>query len=151
MRCRIACYVTVVLGLFAATLANAQLIDDVDVRAVSATRAEARITLAAQVRLVRSAVSANGRTLQVFFQITQADEAVTRVVEEARKSPPNAPVEPFTVIYTPINQTGVRRVDIVFSQPVKPSVRLGPDGRSFVVTLPLLVSPAEKATAAVTP
>ena len=151
MRCRIACYVTVVLGLFAATLANAQLIDDVDVRAVSATRAEARIKLAAQVRLVRSAVSANGRTLQVFFQITQADEAVTRVVEEARKSPPNAPVEPFTVIYTPINQTGVRRVDIVFSQPVKPSVRLGPDGRSFVVTLPLLVSPAEKATAAATP
>ena len=125
--------------------ASAQLIDDIDVRAAG-NRAEVTLKLAAQVRLIRNAVSADGKTLEIFFQITQSDEAVARVVEEARKSPPNAPVEPFTVSYSPLNQTGIRRLDVVFSQSVKPVVRLGGNARSIVLTLPLLQSPAERAT-----
>lgn len=66
--------------------ASAQLIDDIEVRAVG-SRAEVTIKLAAQIRLVRNAVSANGKTLEV-FQITQSDEAVARIVEEARKVAP---------------------------------------------------------------
>lgn len=147
MRRRIIWWLAAALYLALAASANAQLVDDIEVRAVG-NRAEATLKLAAQVRLVRSAVSSSGKTVQIFFQLTTSDEAIARIVEEARKSPPNAPVEPFTVIYSPLNQTGVRRLDIVFLQPVKPAVRIGPDGRSFVITLPLLRSPAERATTA---
>ncbi len=147
---RIAWWLVAVLSLIFAGRVSAQLVDDVEVRAVG-NRAEATLKLAAQVRLVRTAVSSSGKTLQIFFQITQADESVARIVEEARRSPPNAPVAPFTVMYSPLNQTGVRRVDVVFTQPVKPTVRLGSNGRSFVLTLPLLRSPADRATVAAAP
>ena len=138
------CFVIAVNFLLMAS-ASAQLIDDIEVRAVG-SRAEVTIKLAAQIRLVRNAVSANGKTLEVFFQITQSDEAVARIVEEARKSPPNSPVVPFTVSYSPLNQTGIRRLDVVFSQSVKPTIRLGGNGRSLLLTLPSLQSPAERAT-----
>ena len=147
---RIAWWLAVTLNFAFVGSVSAQLVDEVDVRPVG-NRAEATLKLAAQVRLVRSAVSSSGKTLQIFFQITQADEAVARIVEEARKSPPNSPVEPFTVMYSPLNQTGVRRLDVIFEQPVKPTVRLGANGRSFVITLPLLRSPADRATVAAAP
>lgn len=147
---RIAWWLLVIIHLVFAGSVRAQLVDDVEVRAVG-NRAEATLKLAAQVRLVRTAVSSNGKTLQIFFQITQADESVARIVEEARRSPPNAPTAPFTVMYSPLNQTGVRRVDVVFTQPVKPTVRLGSNGRSFVLTLPLLRSPADSAAVAAAP
>lgn len=134
------------LALAGLTAAQAQLIDDVEVRTVGA-RAEASLKLAAQVRLVRSVLAPNGRTLQVYFQIIQSDEATLKIVEESRRSPPNAPIEPFTATYSPLNQTGLRRLDVEFSQPVKPSVRLGANGRSLVLTLPLLRSPADRAAA----
>ena len=92
---RIAWWLVAVLSLIFAGRVSAQLVDDVEVRAVG-NRAEATLKLAAQVRLVRTAVSSSGKTLQIFFQITQADESVARIVEEARRSPPNAPVAPFT-------------------------------------------------------
>lgn len=125
--------------------ASAQLIDDIEVRATG-NRAEVSLKLAAQVRLVRNAVSADGKTLTIFFQITQSDEAVARVVEEVRKSPPNSPVAPFTVSYLPLNQTGIRHLDVTFSQSVKPTVRIGGNGRSFLLTFASLQSPAERAT-----
>ncbi len=144
---RFTAWIAAIFFVLLSTSVSAQLIDDIDVRAVGG-RAEVTLKLAAQVRLVRNAMSANGKTLEIFFQITQSDDAVARIVEEARKSPPNAPVEPFTVSYSPVNQTGVRRLDIVFSQSVKPTVRLVGNGRSLVLTLPLLQSPAERATVA---
>ncbi len=144
---RIAWWFVVAVNALCVTSVSAQLIDDIEVRAV-ANRAEVTLKLAAQVRLVRNAVSADGKTLEIFFQITQSDEAIARIVEEARKSPPNAPIEPFTVSYSPLNQTGIRRLDVVFSQSVKPVVRLGGNARSIVLTLPLLQSPAERAAVA---
>ena len=150
MRKRLTWWLVAAFNLTLIGSVSAQLVDDIEVRAVG-NRAEATLKLAAQVRLVRSAVSSNGKTLQIFFQILQADESAVRVVEEERKSPPFAPVEPFTVTYAPLNQTGVRRLDVVFQQPVKPTVRIGTNGRSFVITLPVLRSPADRATAAVAP
>jgi tetratricopeptide (TPR) repeat protein len=141
---RFGSYLLVAFCASLSAAAHAQLIDDIDVRPVG-NRAEATIKLAAQVRFVRSSASTNGKTLQVFFQVVQADESGGRVLEESRRSPPSAPVAPFTVSYSTLNQTSTRRLDIVFSQAVKATVRLGPDGRSFVVTLPLLSSPAERA------
>ncbi len=117
--------------VFAANAA-AQLIESVDVTNDGAN-AVVRIKFGALIQYVRHVPANEGSLVQVYFQITAADEAARSIVEEQRRSNPTDLVPAFTVTYPSQPPGLLRRLDIQFAAPVR--YRLRPDGNAAIVLL----------------
>lgn len=123
--------------------AFAQVLEDMEIKRDGAINAVVTIRLGVRVQYLRSAANPKKDLLQVFFNITHAEEDGGRTVEEFRRAPASDLVPPFTVTYPMLAGSATRRLDIQFTKPVNARVRTGPDNRSIQIVMPAL-TPAPK-------
>jgi tetratricopeptide (TPR) repeat protein len=115
--------------------AAAQIIDAIEVTHDGAN-ALVRIRFAALIQYLRHAPQTEGRTVQVFFQITAGNEDVLGTREEQRRSPPNDILPRFDVDYPAQGAGPQRRIEIRFAEVTR--YRLRPeDNRTLLLVIPL--------------
>jgi tetratricopeptide (TPR) repeat protein len=113
--------------------ANAEMLDEVDVRAEGADTV-IRIRFNPRVQYLRHVPTETGDLLQIFFQIVGNDESPS-LVPEFRRSKPSDLAPGFTVTY-PLQPTVVtKKLLIRFAKPVRFTVRPGSGNRSIEIVL----------------
>lgn len=119
-----------------AMAAQAQLLDDLDVRRDGA-EAVLRIRFSVQIQYQRHAPTGEADLVQVYFRITGGEEEAGRVIEEQRRHPASELLPAVSVLYPPQPQAQQRRIDIQFGSKVRFRIRPGEDNRSLLVIVPL--------------
>jgi tetratricopeptide (TPR) repeat protein len=126
-----------------ARLAQAQVMEDIEVKREGAASAAITIHFAVRVQYLRAATSTQANVIEVFLRVISGEEE-GRTLQEFRHAPPNDLVPKFTVNYPFIPGNGPRRLDIQFERPVDARVSPGRDGRSIRIVVPALKPPAAK-------
>jgi hypothetical protein len=119
-----------------ATIADAQLLDDIEVRSTQGV-AEIRLRFTAPVRYIKHFPAERGELIKLYLQVLSLDGTEERDMQEYKRTPSIPLVPPFTVMYSTVRTClSVRDplcLDIQFSKPVRFRVRQGEDGRSIVL------------------
>ena len=128
------------LGLAAcilfATLADAQLLDDIEVRSDQGV-AEIRLHFSAPVRYIKHFPAERGELIKLYLQVLSLDGTEERDFQEYKRTPSIPHVPPFTVMYSTVRTCLAVHdplcLDIQFSKPVRFHIRQGEDGRSVLL------------------
>ena len=119
-----------------ATLADAQLLDDIEVRSDQGV-AEIRLQFTVPVRYIKHFPAEHGELIKLYLQVLSLDGMEERDMQEYKRTPSIPLVPPFTVMYSTVRTClSVRDplcLDIQFSKPVRFRVRQGEDGRSILL------------------
>lgn len=118
------------------TIANAQLLDDIEVRSDQGV-SEIRLHFTAPVRYIKHFPAERGELIKLYLQVLSLDGTEERDLQEYKRTPSIPLVPPFTVMYSTVRTClSVRDplcLDIQFSKPVRFSVHQGEDGRSILL------------------
>ena len=119
-----------------ATIADAQLLDDIEVRSDQGV-AEIRLHFTAPVRYIKHFPAERGELIKLYLQILSLDVAEEKDLQEYKRTPSIPLVPPFKVIYSTVRSCLAVRdplcLDIQFKKPVRFNVRQGEDGRSILL------------------
>jgi hypothetical protein len=119
-----------------ATIADAQLLDDIEVRSDQGV-AEIRLHFTAPVRYIKHFPAERGELIKLYLQILSLDVPEERDFQEYKRTPSIPLVPPFKVIYSTVRSCLAVRdplcLDIQFNKPVRFNVRQGEDGRSILL------------------
>jgi len=130
------------LGL--AQLANAQLLDEIEINPV-AGGAEVNIRFASQIQYLRHYPKDSGDKIQVYFRLLALDTPEPLQTKELRKSPPSNLLPSFTVSYNTSGSCDAASsnhcVVIQFSRPVQYKIKPGKDAYSVTLQVTALSSP----------
>lgn len=113
--------------------ANAQILDRIEVSRANG-KAEIRIDFAVQVQYLSHTPPGKGRELNVFIRPINAPPPGSEATEEAMTSPQTDLVPAFSVLYPHLGNA----VSIRFAQETEWTIRPNADGRSIVITLPVI-------------
>jgi hypothetical protein len=117
----------------APVIASAQILDRIEVSRTNG-KAEIRIDFAVQVQYLNHTPPGKGRELNIFIRPINAPPPGSEATEESMASPQTDLVPTFSVLYPHLGNA----VAIRFAQETEWTVRPNPDGRSIVITLPVL-------------
>lgn len=134
---------TVVL-LLACSVANAQIIDRVDVTP-GENEAEIVVQFSQKILYLRHTPLHDGKNLRIFIRLIDTNLLESDLMQETVRAPKTDRVPNITVLYPEL----INGMLVTFSKTTKYSVRPGTDGRSIIITVPLL--PAAKTPSAATP
>ncbi|TCV89511.1 hypothetical protein [Sulfurirhabdus autotrophica] len=137
------CFLTVFL-LFVCSVANAQIIDHIDVTP-GEHDAEIVIHFSEKILYLRHIPLNEGVKLRIFLRLIDTNLLESDLVQEIVRSPKTERVPDLTILYPEL----INGMLVTFSQSTKYSVRPGSDGQSIAITVPLL--PAEKKSSAPVP
>ena len=125
----------VTLALFT-TIANAQLLDDIEVRSDQGV-SEIRLHFTAPVRYIKHFPAERGELIKLYLQVLSLDGTEEMPLQEYKRTPSIPLVPPYTVMYSTARTCLAVRdplcLDIQFSKPVRFRVRQGEDGRSILL------------------
>lgn len=128
------------LCLFWCALAQAQILDRIDVVSGD-SEAEITIRFAQKILYQRHAPQNEGKLVRIFLRLVDASLPEAELMQETLRAPRISRVPGLTVVYPEL----VNGMLVTFSQTTRYAVRPGSDGRSLIITVPLL--PPEKAAA----
>lgn len=135
------------MSLLGAALANAEVLDNVDVSTIG-DKAEITIKFSLVVRYLRHSPAAEGDTLRIFVLKNPLDQQAQQDLDrEYRKSPPKSQVPPFTVTY--IRQDS--SILVKFKKAVSYTVEGGKDQRSIKITVNSVAAKSKPAATAAAP
>jgi len=119
-----------------ATIADAQVLDDIEVRSDQGV-AEIRLKFTAPVRYIKHFPVERGEIIKLYLQILSLDVTEERDLQEYKRTPSIPLLPPFKVIYSTVRSCLAVRdplcLDIQFNKPVRFNVRQGEDGRSILL------------------
>ena len=130
--------------LLACSVANAQIIDRVDVTP-GENEAEIVVQFSQKILYLRHTPLHDGKNLRIFIRLIDTNLLESDLMQETVRAPKTDRVPNVTVLYPEL----INGMLVTFSKTTKYSVRPGTDGRSIIITVPLL--PAAKTPSAVTP
>jgi hypothetical protein len=130
--------------LLACSVANAQIIDRVDVMP-GENEAEIVVQFSQKILYLRHTPLHDGKNLRIFIRLIDTNLVESDLMQETVRAPKTDRVPNVTVLYPEL----VNGMLVTFSKATKFSVRPGTDGRSIIITVPLL--PAAKTPTAATP
>lgn len=130
--------------MLACSLANAQIIDRVDVMP-GENEAEIVVQFSQKILYLRHTPLHDGKNLRIFIRLIDTNLVESDLMQETVRASKTDRVPNVTVLYPEL----VNGMLVTFSRTTKYSVRPGTDGRSIIITVPLL--PATKAPAPTTP
>lgn len=133
------------LGLFAAlflcsSAAQAQVFDRIDV-AVGEREAEIVIRFSSRIQYLRHGPQGEVKETRVFLRLLTSGVGEDQLMQDTVRSPAVAGVPVVTAIF-PELRNGML---VTFSRPTNYALKPGADGRSIVLTVPLLPVPKDKA------
>jgi len=118
------------------TIANAQLLDDIEVRSDQGV-SEIRLHFTAPVRYIKHFPAERGELIKLYLQVLSLDGTEEMPLQEYKRTPSIPLVPPYTVMYSTARTCLAVRdplcLDIQFSKPVRFRVRQGEDGRSILL------------------
>lgn len=117
--------------------AFARVIDRIDVNP-GADSADIVVRFGQRVLYLRHVPSEGGKVLRVFLRLTDSSTPEQEMLQESLSVPDTPRVPKATLVFPELRNAML----IEFAQPTRFRVRPGEDGRSIVITVPLL--PAEK-------
>jgi hypothetical protein len=129
------------------SIADAQILDRIDV-VPGDMEAEFVVRFGVSILYQRHAPPNEGTLVRVFVRLVGSDVPESEVMQETIRSPKTARLPTVTVLYPEL----INGMLVTFSHATRYAVRPGSDGRSIVITVPML--PLEKSVApvaAVTP
>ncbi len=126
-------YFLAVILFLLCSVANAQLVDHIDV-SPSESEADIVIHFSQKILYLRHIPLHDGKTLRIFIRLADTNLLESDLRQEIVKSPKTDRVPDVSVLYPELTN-GMR---VTFSQTSKFSVRPGSDGRSIIITVPLL-------------
>jgi len=130
------CALLLVICASFAAIANAQLLDDIEVRSDQGV-AEIRLQFTVPVRYIKHFPAERGELIKLYLQVLSLDGTEERDRQEYKRTPSIPHVPPFTVMYSTVRSClSVRDplcLDIQFSKPVRFKIRQGEDGRSILL------------------
>jgi len=119
-----------------ATIANAQLLDDIEVRSDQGV-SEIRLHFTAPVRYIKHFPAERGELIKLYLQVLSLDGTEEMPLQEYKRTPSIPLVPPYTVMYSTARTCLAVRdplcLDIQFSKPVRFRIRQGEDGRSILL------------------
>ena len=120
------------------SIAHAQILDRIDV-VPGDKEAEFVIRFGVNILYQRHSPPNEGTLVRVFLRLVASEIPESDVMQETMRSPKTARLPTVTVLYPEL----INGMLVTFSHATRYSVRPGTDGRSIVITVPML--PAEKA------
>lgn len=136
-------FLAVVL-LLACSVANAQIIDRVDVTQ-GENEAEIVVRFSQKILYLRHTPLRDGKNLRIFIRLIDTNLVESDLMQETVRAPRTDRVPDVTVLYPEL----INGMLVTFSKTTSYTVRSGADGRSIVITVPLL--PAARTPAAAAP
>lgn len=133
-----------VVLLLACSVANAQIIDRVDVTP-GENEAEIVVQFSQKILYLRHTPLHDGKNLRIFIRLIDTNLLESDLMQETVRAPKTDRVPNVTVLYPEL----INGILVTFSKATKYSVRPGTDGRSIIITVPLL--PATKTPAPTSP
>ncbi|BAN34814.1 hypothetical protein SCD_n00974 [Sulfuricella denitrificans skB26] len=130
--------------LLACSIANAQIIDRVDI-APGESEAEIVVQFSQKILYLRHAPLRDGKNLRIFIRLIDTNLVESDLMQETVRAPKTDRVPGVTVLYPEL----INGMLVTFSKTTSFSVRPGTDGRSIIITVPLL--PAAPAPLTKTP
>lgn len=130
--------------LLACSVANAQIIDRVDVTP-GENEAEIVVQFSQKILYLRHTPLHDGKNLRIFIRLIDTNLVESDLMQETVRAPKTDRVPNVTVLYPEL----INGMLVTFSKATKYSVRPGTDGRSIIITVPLL--PAAKTPSSATP
>lgn len=119
-----------------APVADAQLLDDIEVRSDQGV-AEIRLHFTAPVRYIKHFPAERGELIKLYLQVLSLDGTEEMPLQEYKRTPSIPHVPPYTVLYSTARTCLAVRdplcLDIQFSKPVQFRIRQGEDGRSILL------------------
>ena len=119
-----------------ATIANAQLLDDIEVRSDQGV-SEIRLHFTAPVRYIKHFPAERGELIKLYLQVLSLDGTEEMPLQEYKRTPSIPLVPSYTVMYSTARTCLAVRdplcLDIQFSKPVRFRIRQGEDGRSILL------------------
>lgn len=119
-----------------ATVADAQLLDDIEVRSDQGV-SEIRLHFTAPVRYIKHFPTERGELIKLYLQVLSLDGTEEMPLQEYKRAPSIPLVPPYTVMYSTARTCLAVRdplcLDIQFSKPVRFRIRQGEDGRSILL------------------
>lgn len=133
-----------VVLLLACSVANAQIIDRVDVTP-GENEAEIVVQFSQKIIYLRHTPLHDGKNLRIFIRLIDTNLLESDLMQETVRAPKTDRVPNVTVLYPEL----INGMLVTFSKATKYSVRPGTDGHSIIITVPLL--PAAQTPPAKTP
>ncbi len=128
--------VFLLFGTLLASVCQAQLLDDIEVRSDQGV-VEIRLQFTAPVRYIKHFPAERGELIKLYLQVLSLDGTEEMPLQEYKRTPSIPLVPPFTVMYSTVRSClSVRDplcLDIQFSKPVRFNIRQGADGRSILL------------------
>ncbi|MFZ6819278.1 hypothetical protein [Undibacterium sp. Ji22W] len=121
---------------FASNPAIAEIIDHIDV-VEREQNGDITIRFSQKIIYLRHASTNDQKSLRVFIKLIDVAQQERELAQEVTRSPRTTRMESVTVIYPEL----INAMLITFPRPTNAQVRSGADGRSIVITVPLLPKP----------
>ncbi|MFA5243392.1 MAG: hypothetical protein WC392_13560 [Sulfuricella sp.] len=126
-------YFPAVILLLVCSVANAELIDHIDVTP-SESEAAVVIHFSQKILYLRHIPLHDGKNLRIFIRLVDTNLLESDLRQEIVKSPRTDRVPDISVLYPELTNGML----VTFSQATQFSVRPGPDGQSIIIKVPLL-------------
>lgn len=134
------CHLLAAVLLLACSVANAQIIDRIDVTP-GENEAEIVVQFSQKILYLRHTPLHDGKNLRIFIRLIDTNLVESDLMQETVRASKTDRVPNVTVLYPEL----INGMLVTFSKATRYSVRPGTDGRSIIITVPLL--PATKTPA----